>query len=146
MCPILIAEDTAYQQNSYVSPAFGRRHLAPLWHAQTLAARQDGACVFFHSDGNINHFLPLIVEAGFDGLQGIEPAAGMDICGIRQTYIRSLCLMGNLNPALFSDSSVESDGREISARPEIGSLLQAFRESGVLILGSCSGLHAEMSP
>jgi len=143
---ILLAEDIAYQQNTYVSPQFGRRHLLPLWHEQAETARQAGAPVFFHSDGNINRFLPLIAAAGFDGLQCIEPAAQMDIFSIRETYGDDLCLMGNLDPALLCDSTVNEDQGCGELDRAIGDLLHAFQESGGLILGSCSGLHLGMSP
>jgi len=143
---ILLAEDIAYQHSTYVSPTFGNRHLVPLWRDQTEAAAAAGAPIFFHSDGNLNQFLPLIVAAGFDGLQGIEPAASMDIFTIRQTHGRDLCLMGNLDPALLCDPSVDKGSGEEALDQAVSDLLQAFQESGGLILGTCSGLHAGMSP
>ena len=143
---ILIAEDIAYQNSTYVSPDFGRRHLLPLWRVQTAAARQAGAPAFFHSDGNINRFLPLIAAAGFDGLQCIEPAAHMDIFAIREMYGSDLCLMGNLDPALLCDAPANEANWEETLDRAVGELLLAFQASGGLILGSCSGLHAGMVP
>jgi uroporphyrinogen decarboxylase len=98
---VIIADDIAYQAGPYMSPEFGRRYLLPIWRRQTMAARGLNVPVFFHSDGNINRFVPLVVEAGFDGLQCIEPAAGMDIFSIKRTYGSRLCLMGNIDPSLL---------------------------------------------
>ena len=35
--------------------------------------------VFLHSDGNVNAVLEKVTEAGFDGIQSLQPSAGMDI-------------------------------------------------------------------
>lgn len=144
---ILIADDIAYQKSTYVSPAFGERYLVPIWQQQTAAARSAGVPVFFHSDGNINRFLPLIVEAGFDGLQCIEPAAGMDIFEIRRTYGASLCLMGNIDPSLLYKTNrfeIQDDAYRDLDRAIIDLITKIG--AGGLILGSCSGLHRGMSP
>ena len=69
------------------------------------AARDLGVPVFFHSDGKVESMLPLIKDAGFDGLQCIEPAAGMDIGKVKSEYGKDLCLMGNIDPALLIDGS-----------------------------------------
>lgn len=145
---ILIADDIAYQRSTYISPAFGQRYLLPLWRRQVMAVKAHDIPVFFHSDGNLNGFLPLIVEAGFDGLQCIEPAAGMDIVHIRRTYGTRLCLMGNIDPSLLCDPDnrvVGDEGCQKLDRTLTG-LITAVGGSGGLIVGSCSGLHAGMSP
>jgi uroporphyrinogen decarboxylase len=150
---IIVADDIAYQRSTYISPDFGRRYLLPLWRKQAVAVKAHDIPVFFHSDGNLNAFLPLIVEAGFDGLQCIEPAAGMDIFSIGRTYGSRLCLMGNIDPILLYDPA--SCSREEDARPDLDSrrldravadLIAGFDDRGGLILGTASGLHAGMSP
>lgn len=145
---IIIADDIAYRKDTYMAPSFGEQNLLPLWRRQVKTGMDLGAPVFFHSDGNINRFLPLIVEAGFDGLQCIEPAAGMDLLEIRKIYGTRLCLMGNIDPSLLCDpESLPHDG-DASPRLEraVNDLIAAVGDSGGLLLGSCSGLHAGMSP
>jgi uroporphyrinogen decarboxylase len=145
---ILIADDIAYQKSTYVSPAFGERFLVPIWRQQTAAARSAGVPVFFHADGNINRFLPLIVESGFDGLQGIEPAAGMDIFEVKRAYGTDLCLMGNIDPSLLhkpNRSAIQDDACRDLDRA-VTDLIAKIGGSGGLILGSCSGLYQGMSP
>jgi uroporphyrinogen decarboxylase len=145
---IIIADDIAYQRSTYISPAFGRRYLLPLWRKQVAAVRAHDIPVFFHSDGNLNGFLPIIVEAGFDGLQCIEPAAGMDIVTIRRTYGTRLCLMGNIDPSLLCDPDNRVAGDEGCQKLDrtLTDLIAAVGGSGGLIVGSCCGLHAGMSP
>lgn len=145
---IIVADDIAYQAGPYMSPEFGRRYLLPVWRRQTRAARALNVPVFFHSDGNINRFVPLVVEAGFDGLQCIEPAAGMDIFSIERTYGSRLCLMGNIDPSLLCGPDNPKAGDHDSRRLDraVADLIAGFDDRGGLILGTASGLHAGMSP
>ncbi|MCB2145328.1 MAG: hypothetical protein KQI81_02570 [Deltaproteobacteria bacterium] len=145
---IIIADDIAYQQSTYISPAFGQRYLLPLWRKQVMTAKAHDLPVFFHSDGNLNGFLSIIVDAGFDGLQCIEPAAGMDIFTISRTYGTRLCLMGNIDPSLLCDPDNSVVGEKGCQKLDrtITDLITAVGGSGGLIVGSCSGLHAAMSP
>lgn len=145
---IIVADDIAYQKNTYMAPDFGRRYLVPLWRRLAALAAAARGPVFFHSDGNINRFLPLIVEAGFDGLQCIESAAGMDIAAIARQYGQRLTLMGNIDPVLLLDPAGVPGlrvGRGDLDRA-VATLIETFAETGGLFLGTSSGLHGGMSP
>lgn len=139
---VIIADDIAYQKNTYLAPDFYERYLLPLWQKQVETAKHLDTPIFFHSDGNINRILPMIVEAGFDGLQCIEPAAGMDICEIKQTYGDKLCLMGNIDPSLLIDGQKNEDALQNA----VNDLKSKIAPGGGFIFGTCSGLHAGLSP
>jgi len=147
---IIIADDIAYNQGPMVSPKFVADHLLPCWQAQVAAANELGMPVFFHSDGNLNALMPFIVDAGFDGLQCIEPAAGMDIEAIKKENGDRLCLMGNMDPALLSDgpenrdASGDDDLHEVSEAT--AALISTAAHGGGFIFGTCSGLHEGMRP
>jgi len=145
---IIIADDIAYQQNTYMSPDFVKQKLLPIWQTQVTSARNLGVPVFFHSDGNLNGILSTLVEAGFDGLQGIEPAAGMDLPAIKAHFGKALCLMGNIDPALLSDQGCQMDAKSRYTRLQqaVLDLIASTDGDGGLIFGTCSGLHAGMSP
>lgn len=145
---IIVADDIAYSQSTYMPPDFVRQHLLPLWQAQVTTARELGVPVFFHSDGNLNAVLPTIAAAGFDGLQCIEPAAGMDLPAIRTEYGNRLCLMGNVDPALLSGqgNQDEIESRCKRLRRTVLDLMASAGGNGGYIFGTCSGLHAGMSP
>jgi len=145
---IIIADDIAYQQGTYMSPQFVEQYLLPLWRAQAACAHDLGVPVFFHSDGNLNAVLPLIVQAGFDGLQCIEPGAGMHIGRIKAAYGQSLCLMGNIDPALLCESggSPPNAAGAVSLDQAVNTVMAAADGRGGLIFGTCSGLHAGMQP
>jgi uroporphyrinogen decarboxylase len=145
---IIIADDIAHQQNTYMAPAFYETFLLPLWQEQVVAAKKLVAFVFFHSDGNINNILPTIVAAGFDGLQCIESAAGMEISEVKKTYANDLCLMGNIDPALLIDHPANGETGENceDLNNAVNHLLEKVAPGGGFIFGTCSGLYAGMSP
>ncbi len=146
---IIVADDIAYRQNTYMPPDFVKQHLLPIWQTQVKAARDLGVPVFLHSDGNLNGILPTVVAAGFDGLQCIEPTAGMDLPAIKARHGKALCLMGNIDPALLFEQ-----GSQLNVEPRCERLRRAVLDltasvadgNGGLIFGTCSGLHAGMAP
>jgi len=145
---IILADDIAYNQGTLTSPGFIEQYLFPLWKTHVLQAGDRDIPLFFHSDGNLSRVLPLILAAGFDGLQGIESAAGMDIRALKARYGRSLCLMGGLEPSLLSPTGIPSDddGAPTTLRREISDLIGSAAGDGGFILGTSSGLHAGMMP
>lgn len=143
---ILVADDIAYRQSTMVALDFIKDCLLPLWKEQTKAAHDLGVPVFFHSDGNLNAVLPLIVEAGFDGLQCIEPAASMDIGAVKKQYGEKLCLMGNIDPALLTVSDFGNNKEKEDLQRSVDEIIAAADGRGGLIFGTCSGLHAGMAP
>jgi len=136
---VLIADDIAYQRGLIISPAALRSQFLPALERQARGIKGLGLPVFFHSDGNLDAALDDIARAGFDGLQCLEPAAGMDIGEIKKRY-GSLCLWGNLDPGVLMTPRGAGEIRE-SLRP----ILEAAAAGGV-IFGTSSGLVGGMIP
>ena len=145
---IILADDIAYNQSTYMAPDFIGRYLQPVWEAQTTKANELGVPVFFHSDGNLNKVLPLIVAAGFDGLQCVEPSAGMDIIEISAQYGQSLCLMGGIDPTLLihDENLCDIETAVNNLRRAVTTLMESDLTNSGFIFGSCSGLYPGMSP
>lgn len=142
---VIIADDIAYKQGTYVAPGFIAKYLLPCWRDQVLAAKRFKAPVFFHSDGNINAVLPYVVEAGFGGLQCLDPSSGMDMKTVKDVYGQCLCLMGNIDPALLSPDDVPGGGFPELARA-VEELIRAMGREGGFIFGTSSGLYPGLSP
>ncbi len=135
---IIIADDIAYHKGTYLSPAHLRElYFSPL--REQLEKLKAEVSVFFHSDGNINKVLPDLVNAGFTGLQGLEPGGGMDLAKIKATYGAELCLMGNLDLSLL-----DADVSEEELRGAVYQTMRAGKEGGRYIFGTCGGLHRDL--
>ena len=134
---IILGEDIAYNRTTFFAPeALGAQY----FHALHDAARDIhalGLVVFFHSDGNLSPVLDDLAVCELDGIQGLEPEAGMSIQRVRERVGNRLTLWGNLG---FDFLSVERTDTEIEERVKA-----VTSNSGKLIFGSCGGLVAGMN-
>ena len=95
---ILIADDMAFNSGTFFNPELMRKIAFPLYkHAIKEIKKHKDVPVLLHTDGNIMKVMDDIVESGFDGLQSIQPSAGMDIAKVKKDYGDKLCLMGNID-------------------------------------------------
>ncbi|MBI3948002.1 MAG: hypothetical protein HY321_18950 [Armatimonadetes bacterium] len=94
---VFVGEDVAYKGALMYSPAFLRKELIPRVRRVAEPLRRAGIKVIFHSDGNIMGILDDLIEAGIDGLNPIEPPAGMDIGYLKRRYHGKLILVGNVD-------------------------------------------------
>jgi len=83
----------------------------------------------------------MIVDTGVDGLNPMEPIAGMDIGKIKQRYGKRLCLIGNIDCAYIlseaSTSEVEAAVKECILRASAG---------GGHIISSSNAIHSSVKP
>jgi len=130
---IWIYDDIGTNAGPIVSPRTFARVFQPLL-AEMVAAYKGGGAQFviFHSDGNIMPLVDMIVEAGVDAIQPLEPKAGMDALALRQRFGDRLALIGGLDNAHLLPGG---DRKAIAAAVE--RLLGAGTEGG-LVLGSHS--------
>jgi len=137
---IMIGDDIAYQKGPFLSPAALRELYFPFLADLVGQLKARGAVVFFHSDGNLNTVTDDLVQAGIDGLQGLEPAAGMDLAAIKEKYGDKLCLMGNLDLSLLQPRVPERELRDAVRRT-----MRAGKPGGRFIFGTSGGLHGGLS-
>jgi uroporphyrinogen decarboxylase len=94
---IVIADDYAGNQGPFFSPAVAREFVIPRLKRMVDAIHEEGGKVIKHSDGNLLPILDQIVAAGVDGLNPIEPLAGMHMGDMKRQYGARLCLIGNID-------------------------------------------------
>jgi methylmalonyl-CoA mutase cobalamin-binding domain/chain len=93
---IWTADDVAFKTGLFVPPAVMREIWLPKLkriHAPALAA---GKPIMFHSDGNVNDLVPMLLEAGVDCLNPMDPY-GVDYRELKRKYGDRLCLSGNID-------------------------------------------------
>jgi uroporphyrinogen decarboxylase len=95
---ILIADDIAFNSGPFLPPDSMNKLAWPFYAdmIRRIKAHRD-VPVFLHTDGDIRSLMDRIVACGFDGLQSLQPSAGMDIGSVKREYGKRLCLMGNLD-------------------------------------------------
>jgi uroporphyrinogen decarboxylase len=137
----LIADDIASNKGLMFHPRTLRTHFFPSLQRLAAGISAMKVPVFFHSDGNLNEVLDDIMSTGFDGLQGIESAAGMDIGQIKRQYGTQLCLWGNLDPRYLVMPYPEEKLIE-----QVDLISGSGASGGGFILGTSSGLFEGVRP
>ncbi|MCB0203356.1 MAG: hypothetical protein KDH89_00890 [Anaerolineae bacterium] len=133
---ILIGDDIAYRRSAYINPASLRKSYFPFLTLLVESIHAIGLPAVFHSDGNLWGVLDDLLAAGIDGLQGMEPGAGMSLAGVREKAGPDLCLWGNVDVGWLSQPP---PAEEIAGR--VAQLLQPLAGTPV-ILGTSGGLMA----
>ena len=131
---ILIADDIAFNSGPFLPAASMEKLAWPFYRdmIRRIKAHRD-VPVFLHTDGDIRSMLHEIVECGFDGIQSLQPSAGMDIVAVKRQYGDRLCLMGNLDlDRLMPFGSPD----EITA--EVRRLCREIGHDGGFILSTCN--------
>jgi uroporphyrinogen decarboxylase len=115
------------------SPRTAEQVLAPAWQHMVDAFKGAGArFVILHSDGNIGPLLDLFLDLGFDGINPVEPKAGLDAPALREKYGERLALIGGLDNAFILP---EGDPQKV--QEHVLRVLSAG-EGGGLVLGTHS--------
>jgi hypothetical protein len=91
-------EDICCKTGPLFSPALMREVMVPRWKRFTDFLRRHGVPVILvDCDGNVEEFLPLVLEGGLNGLLPFEVAAGNDIGAVRRKYGRNLIIFGGID-------------------------------------------------
>jgi uroporphyrinogen decarboxylase len=93
-----IGEDIAYKNKLMFPLDYLRAEFIPLLEKICRPLNDANIRVIFHSDGYLpDDLIDSLIEAGVDGLNPIEPLAGMDIAHLKGEYYGKLILVGNLD-------------------------------------------------
>lgn len=125
--------DIAYKNRLLFSPKVMRELFIPMLRRVCEPLKNAGLTVIFHSDGDVSEILDEMVDAGIDGLNPIEPLAGMDIGAIRKRYGKRLILVGNLDC-----SQLLPLGSPDEIRSAVKETLRVAGKGGGLFIGSSS--------
>lgn len=94
---IWLWSDMAYNKGLFFSDEFYRQFLFPLHKDICSYFSSLGLPVIFHSDGNLNSIMPLLIEAGFRGIHPVESAAGMDLKELKDKYRNKIVFLGSFS-------------------------------------------------
>ncbi len=111
-----------YRNGTFFSLQMYRDILKPVHLKAVEWAHSKGMYAHLHSCGNINAFLPELLEIELDALNPLEVKAGMDPVCIKKTYGDKLVLHGGFNAVLWDDID--------KAEAEIRRLLPVLKQGG----------------
>jgi len=130
---IWIYDDMASNLGPMFSPRTADEVLVPVWAEMVATFKAAGARkVIMHSDGNIGPLLDRFIEIGFDGINPVEPKAGLDPVALRRQYGERLALLGGLDNA-----HILPRGDLDEVRWHVQRLVDIGREGGLV-----AGMHS----
>jgi len=124
-----VHEDLAGKSGSMVGPRQIEGFIAPYYHRiwDMLSAR--GAQIFQQdSDGNVNAVIPAFLAAGLTCMFPMEPAAGMDVVQLRETYGQRLAMLGGIDKHVLRQDRA-------AIRAELEYKLQPTMRQGGMVFG-----------
>lgn len=138
---LIIEDDIADRSSVLISPAHYREFVFPYNRLIVDAAHKRGLKVVRHSDGNLWPILDMLVEAGYDGLNPLEPQAGMLLKKVKEYCGDRLCLLGNIDcvKLLPNGTPEEVEAAVKSAIADAGA-------GGGLIIDSSNSFHPGVNP
>lgn len=138
---IIFGDDYADKNSPLMSPRHFKEFILPGLKRCVDAAHQAGAYVIKHTDGNIMPILDLIVDTGIDGLNPLEPPAGMDIGLIKQRYGKRIALIGNIDCGYLLSQAPVDEVRKVTRET-----MQIAMPGGGYCLSSSNSIHSSVKP
>jgi uroporphyrinogen decarboxylase len=117
---VFINEDMSMKSGPLLSPETYRTFILP--HLKRLVAflRAAGVSwVIVDTDGNCELLIPLLLDAGVDGIWPLERAADMDPVAIRRKFGRSLRLWGGVDKRELAKDAAAIDAHLRPLQPLI---------------------------
>jgi uroporphyrinogen decarboxylase len=127
-----VYDDMANTLSPMFSPKLFEKYLLPRYKKLITKCREAGCRhFFFHSDGNIGPLIDMLIEAGFEGFNPLEPRSGLHLPELRKRYPGTVLFGGVCNTSILQ----RNDKNEI--KDHIKPLLEVAEDGGV-VLGMAS--------
>jgi uroporphyrinogen decarboxylase len=117
---IFINEDMAMKNGPLLSPRTYRTFIFPHMRRLVEFFKRSGVpYVIVDTDGNSEPLVPLLMEAGVDGMWPLERAADMDPLAIRKKYGRDLRLWGGVDKRALAQDRAAIQAHLLTLAPLI---------------------------
>jgi len=136
---VVVADDLAYQQATYVNPEYSKKLLGPIYSDLVEDIHASGAYALFHSCGNITALLPLLAACGFDGLAGCQNQC-LDLVSLKRVYGSQLTFVSGMDADILETESLTG----LQKREFVDRLICLARGGGFILCSSC-GLYSRNS-
>lgn len=111
-----IGNDFGAQNGPMIGPDLFRRFLLPQLRRFVALGREFGKLVLLHSDGSLRSLLPDLIDAGFDGIQSIQPYChGMELEGLKRDFGDRITFVGCVDSQELIEGTA-GQARELTRR------------------------------
>lgn len=121
-------DDMGYKNSQFFSVDTYRTLLKPFHKRAVDWAHAKGMKAELHSCGDINPFIPDLIDIGIDGLNPLEVKAGMKPIELKKTYGDKLLFHGGINAQLYDVPE--------RLKKEMEKIIPVMKESGGYVFSS----------
>ncbi len=133
---LIIEDDIASNESTLVSPRHFDEFIAPYNQKLLDRAHERGLKVVRHSDGNLWPILDRLIEMGYDGLNPLDPQAGMELKKVKEYCGDRLCLLGNIDCG-----DLLCSGSEEQVEAAVMQAIEDAAPGGGYVLCSSNSIH-----
>jgi uroporphyrinogen decarboxylase len=133
---VVLGDDAGHRGGPMIPPRMWRELVLPY---QRRIIHELDVPVIWHSDGNIEPLLSMAIDAGFAGIHGLEPAAGIDLAKVKREFGQRLVLVGNIDVRVLFNSDLDLVRREVNRCIEQGA------PGGRYMIGTCNIVYDGMN-
>jgi uroporphyrinogen decarboxylase len=134
---VVLGDDAGHSQGPMISPRMWREFIFP--HHRRIVEALDVPMIW-HSDGDVTSLLPMAIEAGFVGLHGLDPLAGIELAEAKREFGRDLVLVGNVDVRVLFEDDFEA------VRAEVDRCIAQGAPGGGYMIASCNSIWDGMNP
>lgn len=138
---VYTGDDIAYNKGPLMSPKHFRELFYPGFCRVVQGFKDLGLYVIKHTDGNIWSLIDMLVDAGIDCLDPIDPLAGMDLGEVKAQYGHRVALKGNVDCADLMTFGTPEEVVEATK-----AALRQGMPGGGYILSSSNSIHSAVKP
>lgn len=132
---IAFTDDIAQKGRLMISPKVFEKYYLPRYKQLFNMIHNRGGKTMIHTDGKIDELLPYYIDMGLDLLQGLEPAAGVDLIELNEKYGDKIAWNGNIDV-----SELLWKGTLGAIRRESERIIKAVAPSNNLVFGPCTDI------
>jgi len=137
---LFVYDDLAGSKGPMFSPRMFARYFLPRYQRILASCRRAGCRrFFFHSDGNVAPIIDLLIEAGFSGINPVEPRCNPSLAELRRRYGRRIVFLGGI-----CNTGILPRNHRSEIEAHVQPLLALARDGG-FVLGMAS-VPAELPP
>ena len=127
---VFYMDDLGLKQRSIFSIEQFKEFILPYYKQMFQACKKNGMFVLQHSCGYIDKLLPHMVDAGLNGIQALEPAAGVDLAHLKETLGDRFAFLGGIDA-----SNILNFGSPKDVEEEVKRCIKAAAQGGGYFAG-----------
>jgi uroporphyrinogen decarboxylase len=138
---VVCGDDIADNRSTLVSPHIFETLFLPQFKRWTKAIHDCGMYLIKHTDGNIMAVMDMLVDAGIDGIDPIDPLGKMDLGTVKETWGKQTALMGNVDCV-----NLLTQGTENEVLKAVKNCISIAGPGGGYICASSNSIHSGVKP